>query len=287
MQHDCGHRSLWPHRWQNDFCGRAIAVYTGIAYDAWRTEHDWHHQVTGRMDRRGIDRFNSPMTADEARADLVRARAFQHKVKAWRIAWLGMLSLLLERRRPQAFFMFRPGFVWRFDRDFIVRALHVSNALHVAWHAALIAWLGLPTWLAVVAGYVVSGFIGAVTFWVQHNFEHAVLRPGERWSFVEAALRGSSYLRLPQPLRWFTADIGVHHVHHLNAHIPHHRLERTRRALPELAAIAPLSLADLQTAFTHHYFDEQRGRRISWHELQHGVATDVSTSAEDVAAEYA
>jgi omega-6 fatty acid desaturase (delta-12 desaturase) len=150
----------------------------------------------------------------------------------------------------------------------------------------LIAWLGLPTWLAVVAGYVVSGFIGAVTFWVQHNFERAVLRPGERWSFVEAALRGSSYLRLPQPLRWFTADIGVHHVHHLNAHIPHHRLERTRRALPELAAIAPLSLADLQTAFTHHYFDEQRGRRISWHELQHGVAT-VSTSAEDVAAEYA
>lgn len=290
MQHDCGHRSLWPERRHNDLCGRLIAVYTGIGYDAWRTEHDWHHQVTGRMDRRGIDRFNSPMTAEEARADPVRARAFERKVKWWRIAWLGMLSLLLERRRAHAYFMFRPAFVWRFDRAFIVRSVRLSNVAHLAFQAALVAWLGWATWAAVVVGYVLSGFIGAVTFWVQHNFEHAVIRPGERWSFVEAALRGSSYLRVPWPLRWFSGDIGLHHVHHLNAHIPHYRLEEARRALPELAAVTPLSLADVRTAFTHHYFDEQRDRRISWAELQHGVTTTTAatdTASTNVTAEYA
>lgn len=268
LQHDCGHRSLFASRTLNDQAGRFLSMFSGLGHDAWRVEHDWHHQVTGRMDRRGVDRFNSPMTTDEARADPARAKAFVHKVKAWRIAWLGMLSLLVDRRRRIGFFVFRPTFVWRIDKRFVVEGIWLANLLQVLLHGALIALFGPVVWLtAMLPGVVLGAMIGGLLFWVQHNFEGAVIRPGDRWSFVEAAIRGSSYVRAPAMLRWFLADIGLHHVHHLNAHIPHYRLDEARLAIPALAAVPPLSFAQFRSAFTHHFFDPEREQRVPWEAL--------------------
>ncbi len=262
LQHDCGHRSLFVHRRVNDVVGRVLAVVTGVAHDGWRVEHDWHHQVTGRLDRRGIDLFNSPMTVDEMRDNPARADAVQKKVRPFTIAWLGMLALIVDRKRRAGFFIYRPGFSWRVDDSSVRPNLWATNIAHAALHVGYLALLGPVAWAtAVLPAHVLAGAIGALLFWVQHNFETSVARPGERWSFVEAALRGSSYLRLPRLLRWCTADIGVHHVHHLNSRIPNHRLERARAALPALAAVPPLSLADVRTGFTHHFVDEVAGRR--------------------------
>jgi omega-6 fatty acid desaturase (delta-12 desaturase) len=262
LQHDCGHRSLFSSKTVNDVVGRALAVFTGVAHDGWRLEHDWHHQVTGRLDRRGIDQFNSPMTIDEVRANPTRADAVQKKIRPHTIAWLGMLSLLVDRKRRRGFFIYRPGFHWKVDDRAVRPGLWFNNVAHLALHVGYIAVVGPLAWAtAIVPAIIVGGAIGALLFWVQHNFETSVARPGERWSFVEAAVHGSSYLRLPQPLRWFTADIGVHHVHHLNSHIPNHRLEAARAAIPALAAVAPLSATQLRTAFTHHFVDEVAGRR--------------------------
>jgi omega-6 fatty acid desaturase (delta-12 desaturase) len=264
LQHDCGHRSLFTSKAVNDVVGRALAVVTGVAHDGWRLEHDWHHQVTGRLDRRGIDLFNSPMTVEEVRANPTRAEAVQKKVRPLTIAWLGMLALLIDRKRRAGFFIYRPGFVWKVDDGAVRPGLWFNNMAHVALHAGYIAVVGPVAWItAIVPAHVVAGAIGALLFWVQHNFETSVARPGERWSFVEAALHGSSYLRLPQPLRWCTADIGVHHVHHLNSHIPNHRLEAARAAIPALASVAPLTMTMLRTAFTHHFVDEVAGRRYT------------------------
>lgn len=268
LQHDCGHRSLFTRRAGNDVVGRVLGVVTGVAHDGWRLEHDWHHQVTGRLDRRGIDLFNSPMTVDEARDNPTRAAAVQEKVRPLTIAWLGMLALLVDRKRRAGFFLYRPGFVWRVDDDDVRPGLWVNNVAHVALHAGYLAAVGPLVWAtAIVPGHIVAGAIGALLFWVQHNFETSVARPGAQWSFVEAALRGSSYVRLPAPLAWCTAHICLHHVHHLQAAIPNHRLDEARTALPALAAVAPLAASDLRTAFTHHYVDPSTQRRQTFDDV--------------------
>jgi omega-6 fatty acid desaturase (delta-12 desaturase) len=97
---------------------------------------------------------------------------------------------------------------------------------------------------------------------VQHNFERTYHAPESAWQYVEAGLQGSSYLKLPALLAWCSADIGIHHVHHVHARVPNYRLEEARRALPALAAVPPLGWADLKRCFTHVYWDGGAGRMI-------------------------
>ena len=89
---------------------------------------------------------------------------------------------------------------------------------------------------------ILAGSIGVWLFYVQHQFEDTFWAHDERWNFHEAALHGSSYYELPRVLRWFTANIGVHHVHHLCSRIPYYRLPRVLRDHPELADVGRLTL---------------------------------------------
>ncbi len=272
MLHDAGHKSLVPSKSGNAALGRLLGVLTGVCWDAWRVEHDWHHLVVGRLDRRGVDLFNSPLTTDEARADPTRAAFVQRKVRPLNIAWLGALALAVDRKRRSGFFVFKPNFRWKFDDDKTVARLWLNNTLHLALHIAIAAAAGPWVWLVLVLpSYFLAAMIGASLFWVQHNFEHSVVDDAAGWSFVRVALQGSSHLRLPRPLGWFTGDIGLHHVHHLNDKIPHWRLEEARRALPALAAVPALTLDDVRRSYTHHFFDPGTQRR-------HPLA-DVQTSS--------
>ena len=81
----------------------------------------------------------------------------------------------------------------------------------------------LPALLAV-------GSVGIWLFYVQHQFEDAYWEPNDAWSFDDAALKGSSYLRLPRVLQFLTGNIGLHHVHHLNARIPNYNLQAAHDA---------------------------------------------------------
>ncbi len=117
-------------------------------------------------------------------------------------------------------------------------------------------------WLLVPVGIFVAGGIGASLFWVQHNFEHSWHASDAQWSYVRAALKGSSYLRFGPLLQWFTGSIGLHHVHHLNPGIPNYHLDAARKAIPELAAIEPLSNDDVRHCYTHVFWDGARNQMV-------------------------
>lgn len=270
LQHDCGHASLVPGPRWNHVIGRILAIITGIAYDAWRTEHDWHHQVQGRLDRRGVDLFNSPMTVAEALQDPKKAQAVEKTVKVHNIAWLGMLALLVDRRRRRAFFMWRPGYSGKAvdRRQALVINLWFTNILHLGFHISIALYIGWLPWLCLFPpAYVLAGMLGSLVFWVQHNYKESYSAPSESWNFKDAALRGSSYLRVPQLLRWFTADVGIHHVHHLNPCVPNYRLEEARTHIPELQQIKPLGFKQLLESFRYHYWDSELQRRLSHDEV--------------------
>ena len=114
---------------------------------------------------------------------------------------------------------------------------------------------------------LLAGSIGVWLFYVQHQFEDTFWAHDEGWNFHEAAMQGSSHYALPSVLRWFTANIGVHHVHHLCSRIPYYRLPQVLRDHPELAAVGRLTLFQSLQCVRMVLWDERRRRLISFREM--------------------
>jgi omega-6 fatty acid desaturase (delta-12 desaturase) len=151
-----------------------------------------------------------------------------------------------------------------------VLATNVALALAIAGMCWLIGWqayllIQLPVaWLAATAGVWL--------FYVQHQFEDAYWRDGEEWSYAEAALRGSSYLKLPKVLQFFTGNIGLHHVHHLSARVPNYHLQRAHDATPICRDVPTMSLWDGLRAVRLKLWDEESGRLVTFAEARRGAA---------------
>jgi omega-6 fatty acid desaturase (delta-12 desaturase) len=260
LQHDCGHGSLFGSTRINDTVGLTLSWWTGIPYEPWRTEHAWHHNHQGKLEKRGIDRVNSPMTAREARNDPKAASLRARFISLPTVMVVGVWSLLIKRKRLVGFFPFRPGFPNRIpDRAAQARGMLLTLIPYVALQVCLFFALGLRVWAIVIGSCLIAAACGALLFWMQHNFEHGFHADEKQWDFVSVAVEGSSYLRFGPILRWFTGSIGLHHVHHLNPRIPNYRLEDARRAIPALAGVEPLTLTDVRRTFTHVFWDEERG----------------------------
>lgn len=262
LQHDLGHRSLFTGKRLNDALGFCVSLITSVPFEAWRTEHSWHHNHQGKLSKRGVDNMNSPMTIDEVPHDLPQANYRVRKVSPRNVFLIGAYSLLVERRFAKGFFPFRERFVDPVHNAAQMRRgiamtlpLHLGLQLLVGW--ALGWWVSALVWLPAA---VIAAGTGGLLFWVQHNFEQGYYARDGAWNRANVAVFGSSYLKLAALLRWFTADIGLHHVHHLNPRIPNYALERARQQISALAAVEPLKPEDLSKSFTHLFWDEQARR---------------------------
>ena len=111
-----------------------------------------------------------------------------------------------------------------------------------------------------------AGGAGIWLFYVQHQFEDVYWEHGGEWSYADAALKGSSYLRLPKVLQFFTGNIGLHHVHHLSARIPNYNLQRAHDAHPEFQSVPTLSLWDGIKTLRLKLYDTEQRRMITWRE---------------------
>ena len=103
-----------------------------------------------------------------------------------------------------------------------------------------------------------AGALGIWLFYVQHQFEGGYWARKEEWDALRAAMEGSSYYELPTVLRWFSANIGYHHVHHLNARIPNYRLKACFDAIPELRKTRALTIRRSLSSVRLKLWDEER-----------------------------
>jgi omega-6 fatty acid desaturase (delta-12 desaturase) len=115
---------------------------------------------------------------------------------------------------------------------------------------------------------LLAASVGVWMFYVQHQFEHTTWANDREWNLHDAALHGSSYYDLPAFLRWFTANIGVHHVHHLNSRIPYYRLPRVLRDHPELRTVGRLTLWQSFRCVRLVLWDETQRRLVSFREVR-------------------
>jgi len=118
-------------------------------------------------------------------------------------------------------------------------------ALIVHFTYQIVVWyfLGWQTWILLCAiPHFISGAMGSYLFYAQHNFPSVTFVGNEEWTYEGAALESSSYMKLSPLMHWFTANIGYHHIHHLNSRIPFYRLPEVMAAIPELQAVKTTSL---------------------------------------------
>jgi omega-6 fatty acid desaturase (delta-12 desaturase) len=142
-------------------------------------------------------------------------------------------------------------------------------------------WIGIVPFLLVhLPIAMLGGAAGVWLFYVQHQFEHTAWSDEGNWSFPAAALHGSSHYDLPAVLRWFTANIGVHHVHHLSSRIPFYRLPGALRDHPGLANVGRLTLVQSLACVRLVLWDEATSRLITFRELRTRFRADASCRVE-------
>ncbi|WP_299408477.1 fatty acid desaturase [uncultured Roseobacter sp.] len=261
IQHDCGHGSFFANRVLSDWTGRALGVLTLTPYDVWRRSHAFHHASAGNLDKRGMGDVVT-LTVDEYRArgwfGRLRYRAYRNPLVLF---VLGPAYLFyLENRLP--FGMMDDG--WR------IWLSSMGTNLGVALTVGLIVYFGglMPLLLVFVPTTLVAATLGVWLFYVQHQFEETQWDQPEDWALHEAALHGSSHYVMPGILQWFTANIGIHHVHHLYSRIPFYRLKEVLRDHSELAEAQRLSIRESIACARLHLWDEKQRRLLSFRQMR-------------------
>ncbi len=253
--HDCTHGSFLPSKRANAWLGTALGLLLFATFAAWRHNHAVHHATAGDLDRRGV---GDVATASVAEYEAMTPRArLGYRLYRNPLVMFGLgpiLGMIVQAR-----------LVPRNTRPRIRRAIIATNAALAAIIAALCLLIGWQAYLLVQLPLVLlAGGTGIWLFYVQHQFEDVYWETGEQWSYADAALRGSSYLKLPKVLQFFTGNIGLHHVHHLSARIPNYNLQRAHDANPIFHDVPTLTLADGIRAVRLKLYDEQQQRMVTF-----------------------
>jgi omega-6 fatty acid desaturase (delta-12 desaturase) len=263
IQHDCGHGSFLRSRFANDWLGRCLGVLTLTPYDCWRRSHALHHASTGNLDSRGfgdVDTLTVREFQTRSRSRQLLYRAYRHPLVLF---GLGPAYLFLLRHRLPIGLMSEGRRYW-------TSALATNAGIAIVAGVAISATSLTSFLLVQLPVTLLAASAGVWLFYVQHQFEHTHWDRAAHWSFHEAALRGSSHLALPGILRWFTANIGVHHVHHLASRIPFYRLPEVLRDHPQLAEVNRIGLRQTIGAFRMALWDEDQRKLVCFEKAQGG-----------------
>ena len=261
IEHDCGHGAFFRNRTGNAWIGRAIGILTLTPYDYWRASHAIHHASTGNLDRRGIGDVDT-LTVREylalSRWNRIRYRIYRHPAVMF---GLGPFYVFMMQHRLPLGLMRKGWMPW-------VSTMATNAAILAA--ASLMIWaVGIGPFLLIHLPTVLLGATAGVwLFYVQHQFEGTLWDEASVWNLHEAALHGSSHYDLPVVLRWFTANIGVHHVHHLASRIPYYRLPEVLRDHPELRDIGRITLLQSLGCARLVLWDEEKRRLVSFREMR-------------------
>jgi omega-6 fatty acid desaturase (delta-12 desaturase) len=253
--HDCGHGSFFKSALANHLLGAVTGVLTFTPFYHWRWQHAVHHSSSGDLDRRGTGDVWT-LTVQEY------LEASRWKRFAYRLA-----------RNPVVLFVIAPLFLFLMQQRVPSFKAPARERYSVYWTnlalggmaAGLIAIFGLKAYLIIqLTALVTAGAVGVWLFYVQHQFEGVYWERSEQWDYAEAALKGSSFYKLPKVLQWFSGNIGFHHIHHLSPRIPNYNLEKCHEAEPLFQTVKPVTLFSSFRSLTFRLWDEQRRKLVGF-----------------------
>lgn len=258
--HDCCHQSFFKHRKANDLLGTMTGILTLVPYQQWKNTHNIHHATSGNLDKRGTGDMWL-LTANEYIASPLWRRIF-YRIYRNPIIMLGV--------GPIAVFLIE----YRFNRKAAKRKerlnTYVTNISIVTLYMLLSWIIGWQSFLLIQGPiFFIASLLGIWLFYVQHQFEDSYFENQEEWSYIQAAVEGSSYYKLPKLLQWITGNIGFHYVHHLSPRVPNYTLEKAHNATSELQKATTITIRTSLQSLRYRLWDEETKTFISFKQLKH------------------
>jgi omega-6 fatty acid desaturase (delta-12 desaturase) len=268
--HDCGHGSFLPSKRANRLVGILAALLVYQPYFAWKHEHAQHHASSGDLDRRGLGDVDTWTVAEYHSKPMLSQLGYRLIRSPLVMFTLGPLWALVIEPRKLPLAGRRRVLLSHLWTDLGVAAMVAGLVWAVGWRAFLEIQLPVA---------FLAGGAGIWLFYVQHQFEDAYWTRSDDWSYADAALKGSSYLRLPRLLQFFSGNIGLHHVHHLNPRIPNYNLQRAHDENAFLHQAPTISLWQGMRTMNLKLIDERTGRLVSFAEARRSNRLQVDARA--------
>lgn len=257
--HDCGHGSFFRSEKLNRLVGIPLGLLVFTPYHRWHRDHFIHHSTVGNLDKRGIGDVET-LTVKEylelSKWGKIKYRMYRHPLFLFGIA--PILLFLIQHRIPKSYMSFK-------QRMYV----YLSNAAIVGTIILLMWWIGWREYILIQLPIIYFASIAGVwLFYVQHQFDRVVWKRSQEWNYQSVALEGSSFLKLPSILQWFSGNIGYHHIHHLSPRIPNYKLQKCHEENEIFSSIKPLTFKEIMRAFKLRLWDEEHNKLISFDELK-------------------
>jgi len=268
IQHDCGHGSYFKKKAHNTWMGRAMSLLTWTPYSFWRKTHNMHHAASGNLDRRGYGGVETMTVSEYHSLKPHQQKLYRIYRNAYLTLGLGTPFYIIVMQRFVVTEPLLPQFSKHYDLKDYWKSIMSTNAALAVTFGTIGAFLGFGalalTYLPIL---FLTSVMGGWLFFVQHQFEETFWEKDEDWSYNEAALLSSSYYVMPKILQWFTGNIGIHHVHHLNANIPNYRLQQCVDENPDLQNMNRLTLRESLSCIPLALWDESAKKMITFKDL--------------------
>ncbi|PZE20174.1 fatty acid desaturase [Paenibacillus xerothermodurans] len=265
--HDCCHQSFFKNRTANTIIGTVTGILTCCPYYQWRHSHSIHHATSGNLNRRGTGDIWT-LTVEEYLSS-------------------SFLQRLIYRlyRNPLVMFGLGPIYIFLIDYRFNRKRAGVKERINtyvtnlsIAGAAGLLCWtLGWQNFLLVQGPiFLISGIAGIWLFYVQHTYEDTYYERDEDWKYIHAALKGSSFYKLPRILHWITGNIGFHHIHHLSPRVPNYYLEQVHNKNPMFRDVPTITLISSLRSLSFRMWSEQSKKFVGFKDIKHFVPAENS-----------
>ncbi len=261
--HDCCHQSFFKNKLANDILGTITGILTLVPYEQWKRSHAIHHATSGNLDKRGVGDVWLMTVQEYAEASLwtkIRYTIYRH-------------PLVLFGLGPIALFLLQHRFNRKAARGKERWNLYLTNVGIVGLYSLLIWLIGWQAFLLIQGPiFFLASAMGIWLFYVQHQFEDSYFEKEEEWSYVQAAVEGSSYYKLPKVLQWISGNIGFHHVHHLSPRVPNYNLEKAHEAAPPLKMATTVTFRTSLKALRYRLWNEETHTFMSFREARAYIA---------------
>ena len=255
INHDLQHHTLLPRSWLAGIVMRIMGILLLSPSSIWKSSHNHHHKHNSKM--RGSQIGSFPIMTKENFDSAPKALQQRYLLMRHPLTILfGYVSIFLLGMCLLPFIA-RP----REHADCIIALL-----IHLTIGVFLIHLFGWTAWLFVqVIPHFIAYGLGSYLFYAQHNFPDVVFMENQGWTYEKAAMESSSYMKMGPVMAWFTGNIGYHHIHHLNPHIPFYRLPEVLRKIPELqrAKITSLHPHDVMQCLRLKVWDAKVQRMVA------------------------
>ena len=258
--HDYQHHTILHRSKLANAIFTVFGMYMITPPSIWKRSHDHHHSHNSKLFSASIGSYPI-MTKQKFLEASKKERLIYLFTRSPLNMFLSYFTMFLYGMCIQSFIS-SPRRHW--DAIVIV-LLHVSAAMFIIFNLGFLTYF-----LTYFLPFFLSHMLGAYLFYAQHNFPGVVFRNNTEWNYAKAALESSSFMKMNKFLNWVTANIGYHHIHHLNSKIPFYRLPEVMKRLPELqqAKITTLKPKDIIACLKLKVWDADLNKMIGYAEIK-------------------